>query len=131
MHVDILNQMSEDALPGLLGIEFIESDADHVVAHLPVRPDLFAPNGYLHAGTVVALADTVAGYGCVANLPEKAAGFTTVELKTNLVGTSRSGVIKATGRPIHKGKTTQVWTVLVESEDKPIAHFTCTQLILY
>ncbi len=131
MDPQALNQLGENALPGLLGIEFVESDPDRVVARIEVRPELFAPNGFLHAGTVIALADTVAGYGCIANLPEGATGFTTIELKANLVGTARSGTVQATGTPIHLGRTTQVWKVEVETEDQTIAHFSCTQLILY
>ena len=64
-----------------------------LVAELDIRPELLAPNGYLHAATVVALADTACGYGCIAHLPEGAENFTTIELKTNFLGTAREGTL--------------------------------------
>jgi 1,4-dihydroxy-2-naphthoyl-CoA hydrolase len=96
-----------------------------------VRPDLLAPNGYLHAGAVVALADTACGYGCFASLPEGGAGFTTIELKTNFLGTAREGTLDCEALRVHGGRTTQVWDATVRSEAKTIALFRCTQLILY
>jgi uncharacterized protein (TIGR00369 family) len=100
---------------------------------LPVRPELLAPNGFLHAASVIALADTAAGYGCVASLPEGATGFTTVELKSNFLGTALDGVISATATLVHGGRTTQVWDAVVTSEEtgKRIALFRCTQLVLW
>ena len=56
---------------------------------LTVRPELFASNGFLHAATVVALADSACGHGCMASLPDGASGFTTVELKSNCLGTAQ------------------------------------------
>jgi 1,4-dihydroxy-2-naphthoyl-CoA hydrolase len=92
-----------------------------------------APNGFLHAGTVVTLADTLAGYGCKANLPSGAVGFTTIELKSNHLGTALEGTIVGSAKPVHLGKTTQVWdaTVTRKETGKTIALFRCTQLILY
>jgi uncharacterized protein (TIGR00369 family) len=92
-----------------------------------------ASNGYLHAASLVAVADTTAGYGCVASLPEGAIGFTTIELKSNHLGTLLEGALASTGSLAHRGRTTQVWDVTVEAEDtgKKIALFRCTQLILY
>jgi len=94
---------------------------------------LLAPNGYLHAGSVVTLADTCAGYGCLANLPKNATGFTTLELKSNHLGTAREGIVECIATPVHLGKTTQVWDAIVLNKDslKRIAIFRCTQLILY
>jgi uncharacterized protein (TIGR00369 family) len=92
-----------------------------------------ASNGYLHAASVVALADTTAGYGCVANLPDGAAGFTTIELKSNHLGTELDGALQSEGSLAHGGRTTQVWDVVVTAEEtsKKIALFRCTQMILY
>jgi len=96
-------------------------------------PHLLAANGYLHAGSVVTLADTASGYGCIANLPEGAANFTTIELKSNHLGTARDGVITCTAKVAHKGRTTQVWdaTVTDKTSGRTIALFRCTQMILY
>ena len=119
-------------LPGLLGIEVDEIEDAHVRMHLLLRPELLAPNGYLHAGTVVALADSACGYGCIASLPEGATGFTTIELKTNFLATALEGTLQVESRRVHGGRTTQIWDATVSREDgKTLALFRCTQLLLY
>lgn len=127
------NAAGADYLPGLLGMRFTKVEPDEVIATLEVRHALGAWNGYLHAGTVTSLADTCCGYGTVRSLPPGASGFTTVELKNNLIGTAREGVVVCTARPIHKGRTTQVWDAEVrrESDGGVIACFRNTQLILW
>jgi uncharacterized protein (TIGR00369 family) len=102
-------------------------------AELAIRSFLIAPNGYLHAGTVVTLADTASGYGCIANLPDGAVGFTTIELKCNHMGTAREGLIDCVATAAHMGGTTQVWDAVVTRRDtgQVIALFRCTQMILY
>jgi uncharacterized protein (TIGR00369 family) len=126
-------QRASKTLPGLLGIAFEHIGADQVRAALPLRQEVMAPNGYLHAGTVITLADTCAGFGCVANLPEGAAGFTTIELKSNHLSTARDGTIECTATPVHLGRTTHVWDAIVTHKEsgKTIAMFRCTQLVLY
>jgi uncharacterized protein (TIGR00369 family) len=100
---------------------------------LAVRPELLAPNGYLHAAAVIALADTTCGYGTFTDLPEGAQNFTTIVLKSNFLGTAREGSIACVATKVHSGRTTQVWDAEVrdEASDKTIALFRCTQLILY
>jgi uncharacterized protein (TIGR00369 family) len=117
--------------PALVGIEFDEVSEGSATGRLDLRRELLAPNGYLHAGAVVALADTVCGFGCVGSLPEGAYGFTTIELKTNFLGTAREGTLLCRGRLVHGGRTTQVWDAAVEdASGKTIALFRCTQLLL-
>lgn len=119
-------------LPGYLGIEIVKIDGGHVDARLPIRPELLAPNGFLHAATVVALADTACGFGAVANLPAGARGFTTIELKTNFLGTAHEGTLTCEATLMHGGRTTQVWDARVLSPDGQVmALFRCTQMILY
>jgi 1,4-dihydroxy-2-naphthoyl-CoA hydrolase len=120
-------------LPGLIGIEIGEVARGHVTSRLAVRQELLAPNGYLHAATVVALADTSCGYGTVASLPDGARGFTTVELKSNFLGTVLEGTIACEATLVHGGRTTQVWDARVtdEATARVIALFRCTQLLLY
>jgi uncharacterized protein (TIGR00369 family) len=115
----------------LLGIEFVAVEPGRAVLRLSLRDELLAPNGYLHAGTVVALADTACGYGCVASLPDGGRGFTTIELKTNFLGTARDGVLECSAKLLHGGRTTQVWDAVVKHGEKTIALFRCTQLVLY
>jgi uncharacterized protein (TIGR00369 family) len=120
-------------LPGLVGIEFGDIVPGRVTSRLVVRQELMAPNGYLHAATVIALADTSSGYGTVASLPEGARGFTTVELKSNFLGTVREGAIACEATLTHGGRTTQVWDARIadEATGQVIALFRCTQLLLY
>jgi 1,4-dihydroxy-2-naphthoyl-CoA hydrolase len=133
--VEKFNQRGVATLPGYLGIVVTELDPANfkVSAELVVRQELMAPNGFMHAGSVVTLADTCAGYGCVATLPPGASGFTTVELKSNFLGTARDGTVECSAVAVHKGRTTQVWDAVVKHREsgKTMALFRCTQMILY
>jgi 1,4-dihydroxy-2-naphthoyl-CoA hydrolase len=130
---ETFNAVGARKLPGHLGITITEVSASRVCGELAVVEYVMAPNGYLHAGTVVTLADTLSGYGCVASLPEDATGFTTIELKANHLGTARDGTIVGVATPVHRGKTTQVWDALVTHQEsgRTLAVFRCTQMILY
>jgi 1,4-dihydroxy-2-naphthoyl-CoA hydrolase len=131
--LEAFNQRGVGTLPGYLGIEILEVGHQTLTAQLPIKPHHLAPNGYLHAGSVVTLADTAAGYACIASLPEGAQSFTTIELKSNHFSTAREGTIMAVANLVHGGRTTQVWDVKVtdKSNGKTIALFRCTQMILY
>ena len=131
--LDVMNARGRGRLPDLVGFRVMALEQGLLVAELDIRPDLLAPNGYLHAAVVVALADTACGYGCIAHLPEGADNFTTVELKSNFLGTSREGAIACIAKPAHLGRTTQVWdaTVARQADGKPIALFRCTQMVLW
>lgn len=118
-------------LPDLLGVEVIAVEANNIHAKLTIRPHHLAPNGYLHAASVVMLADTCCGYGCIAHLPEGAKGFTTIELKSNHLGTALNGTIECHAVPVHLGKSTQVWDAMVRANGKTIALFRCTQMVLW
>ncbi|MFZ5550899.1 MAG: PaaI family thioesterase [Pseudomonadota bacterium] len=133
LQADHFNAFGARNLPGHLGIVIDEVAPKTIKAHLVVRPELMAPNGFLHAGSVVTLADTCAGYGCVAHLPEGASGFTTVELKSNHLGTAREGAVDCVATAVHLGRTTQVWDAVVTHREtgKTLALFRCTQMVLY
>lgn len=130
---EAFNQRGKSFLPGLLGIVVTAIDKEFLKAELSVQPTHLAPNGYLHAGSVVTLADTACGYACIANLPQGAASFTTIELKSNFLGTAREGVVECEARAVHAGRNTQVWDALVRHRDtgKLMATFRCTQMILW
>lgn len=131
--LDVANRRGAGFLPELVGFRVTVVAEDRLEAELDVRPQVRAPNGFLHAATVVALADTACGYGCLAHLPVDASNFTTVELKTNFLGTARDGTIACAARPVHLGRTTHVWdaTVVRKADQRAIALFRCTQMILY
>jgi uncharacterized protein (TIGR00369 family) len=120
-------------LPDFLGLEWLEVGPARVRGRFVVGPHLLAPNGFLHAASVVALADTACGYGCMASLPEGASGFTTIELKTNFLGTALEGGVECEARLVHGGRTTQVWDAEVKAEGagRVMALFRCTQMVLY
>ena len=128
-----MNKFGASKLPGYMGIEITRVGGGEVAARLEIKEHHLAPNGFLHAGTVITLADTAAGYACIANLPEGAHSFTTIELKSNHLGTARQGTIAVVATAVHLGRTTQVWDAVVTDKDsgKTIALFRCTQMILY
>jgi uncharacterized protein (TIGR00369 family) len=130
---EVFNGRSKGHLPGLVGLEIVKISPGGVESRLPVRREVMAPNGFLHAASVIALADTSCGYGCVALLPDGASGFTTIELKSNFLGTAREGAITCRARPLHLGRTTQVWDaeVTLEGSGTRIAVFRCTQMVLW
>jgi 1,4-dihydroxy-2-naphthoyl-CoA hydrolase len=121
------------SLPGLLGLEFGESKPGLVRGRMQVKPHHMAPNGYLHAASIIALADSACGRGAFISKPEGAVGFTTIELKTNFLGTAKDGAIEVEAKLIHGGRLTQVWDAEVrrEGETRPLALFRCTQMMLY
>ena len=127
------NRRGDGRLPGLMGFRVTALAEGRLEAELDIRPDVLAPNGYLHAATVIALADTACGYGCIAHLPAGAQNFTTIELKANFLGTARDGTIATIARPVHMGSTTQVWDATVSHPEsgRAIAEFRCTQLVLW
>jgi 1,4-dihydroxy-2-naphthoyl-CoA hydrolase len=128
-----LNEIASDLLPGHLGIKVTHMSETEVRAEVEIKKFHLAPNGFLHAASIIALADSACGNGCICNLPQGASGFTTVELKSNHLGTTREGIIDCVAKAVHKGRTTQVWDAVVTKKDsgKTIALFRCTQMILY
>lgn len=130
---DALRNASQTTLPGYMGLELIEIGEGTARMRCSIQPHHLAPNGYLHAGSVITLADTAAGFGCVGNFPDGASGFTTIELKTNFTGTLLEGAMLAEATMIHGGRRTQVWDVEVSDEEggRRLAYFRATQMILY
>ena len=122
------------SLPALLGLEWLQAVHGLVRGRMTVTQSHMAPNGFLHAASVIALADSASGYGCVVSLPQGASGFTTIELKSNFLGTARIGDgVACEARLVHGGRNTQVWDAVVTAEatGKTMALFRCTQMVLY
>ncbi len=118
-------------LAKLMGIRLVEQSPDRVVAEMLVREDLCTTNSILHGGAFMAFADTIGAVATVLNLP-KGAGTTTIESKTNFVSGIKAGeVARAECTPVHRGKTTQVWTTrILRPDGKLAAIITQTQLVL-
>jgi uncharacterized protein (TIGR00369 family) len=131
--VAVLNQRGQEYLPGYLGIEILSLAPGQLNSRMPIRQLHIAPNEFLHAASVVALADTSCGYATIAHLPPGAQSFTTIELKSNFLGTAREGTIRCLATAVHAGRTTQVWDSVVTdaASGKTITLFRCTQMILY
>lgn len=139
MKIDIPETLEEwnargaDCMPGLIGLRFLKVEADEVVGEFDAGRSVYSWNGFLHAGSVVTLADTCCGYGALKALPEGANGFTTVDLTSSFVGTLLEGTVRCAATPLHLGRTTQLWEakVFAAATEKPMAHFRCTQLVLW
>lgn len=131
--LETLNQRSGENLPGLLGVELTDLTANEVRSRMKLKSIHFAPNTYLHAASVIALADTTCGYATVAHLPPGAQSFTTIELKSNFLGTTRGTKIQCIAKAQHLGKNTQVWDAEVMDPEtgKKIALFRCSQMVLW
>jgi uncharacterized protein (TIGR00369 family) len=127
-----LQEMGSSGFPGLLGIEFEQAGDGYARARLELEEKHMAPNGYLHAGTVVGFADSACGYGCILSLPEGATGFTTIELKTNFLRSAQpKTTIVCEAALVHGGRTTQLWDATVtDAESRRLALFRATQLLL-
>ena len=128
-----LNLRGSEYLPGYLGIEMLALSEGTMSSRMPVRKLHFAPNNFLHAASVVALADTTCGYATMAHLPAGAESFTTIELKSNHLGTVKEGSIACVATAQHLGRNTQVWDAVVtdEASGKKLALFRCTQMVLW
>ncbi len=131
--LDALNARGTGRLPGWFGLRVVRIDERELAMRLQIQPQMLAPNGFLHAATVIALADTACGFATIAHLPDGAESFTTVELKCNFLGTATEGTLEAVARGAHLGRTTQVWDAEVRelASDRTLALFRCTQMVLW
>ena len=134
MHSELMKKMRQavtGTLPEHLGFELVSAEDGRVAAAFDVQPHHLAPNGYLHAASIIMLADSCCGVGCMLHLPEGAQSFTTIEIKSNHLGTARDGRVECEAKPVHRGRRTQVWDATVTASGKTIALFRCTQMILW
>ncbi len=130
-YIDKLKQAGRGTLPEHLGFELLSASEGCITAAFDIHPHHLAPNGFLHAASIIMLADSCCGFGCMVHLPEGAQSFTTIEIKSNHLGTAREGRVECEAKPVHRGRTTQVWDATVTAAGKTIALFRCTQMILW
>jgi len=129
--IESLHERQRGMLPDLLGVRVVALAQGTLTAELEIRPQLLAPNGFLHAATVIGLADTSCGYACLAHLSDQTPNFTTIELKSNFLGTCREGTIRAVATAVHLGRSTHVWDAMVfDPTGRTMALFRCTQMLL-
>jgi uncharacterized protein (TIGR00369 family) len=103
-------------LPGHLGIEIVELAESQVVATMPVDERTRQPYGILHGGASVALAETVASFGATALIDRDRFAAVGQEINANHLRPMRDGIVRAVGRPIHVGRTSQVWSIEITDE---------------
>ena len=129
---EYFHQRQVGTLPDRYGLRVTEIAEGRMQMQMELQPWMMAPNGFLHAASVIVLADSCAGYATIAHLPEGAKGFTTIELKSNFLGTAKTGVLRTECVAEHLGRTTHVWSATVLSpEGRKMALFRCTQMILW
>jgi len=130
----LFTERQKGTLPGDLDLEWEVVANGQAKGGFTVRPGHMAPNGFMHAASVVCLVDSACGYACVCSLPEGASGFTTIEIKTNYLGTAKPGErVTCEARLVHGGRMTQVWDAeaVNATTGKTIAVFRCTQMVLW
>jgi len=116
--------------PGQLGIEVLAATVSGARGRLVAEERHLHPGGFVHGGVWVSLADTVAAWSTIPNLPQ-GANFSTAEMKVNLFGIARAGdVLEAESLPLHVGRRTQMWEVRVSVGGKLAALFVCTQVLV-
>lgn len=136
--LEFFNEIGVGKFPGHVGMRVVHAARGLLRAELDVQTHHLAPNGFLHAAVVVTLADTACGYGVRTCLPDGAKGFTTIELKSNFLGTALDGTIGVEATLVHGGKRTQVWDATVRvgaavagADGRVLALFRCTQMVLW
>ena len=129
-----LTERQKGFLPDHMGLEWLDARPGFVKGRFEVKPHHLAPNTFLHAASVIALADSACGYGCVISRPEGALNFTTIELKSNFLGTARAGrrrLSRPTSSMADARPRSGTPIVKDEASGKTIALFRCTQMLLY
>ncbi|WP_419343631.1 PaaI family thioesterase [Achromobacter sp. PD1] len=130
--IESLFERQRGTLPDTFGVRPLSIEEGRMSMEMTVAPWMMAPNGYLHAASQVMLADTCAGYATLAHLPAGAKSFTTLELKSNFLGTAREGVLTVEAVAEHMGRTTQIWSAtVVDASGRKLSLFRCSQIILW
>ncbi|GAB5601534.1 PaaI family thioesterase [Thermus sp. FJN-A] len=128
--MDLESVLGRETLDGTLGVRYLKLAPEEVVAELPVSPKVHQPFGFLHGGATVALAESVASIGGFLNCPPGHAAFG-LEINCNHLRKKREGTIRAVGKPLHLGRTTQVWEVKVyDEEGRLLAASRCTLAVV-
>jgi uncharacterized protein (TIGR00369 family) len=112
--------MCKNTLMETLGIEFMEVTDDSIVARMPVTPKVHQPDGVLHGGASVALAESVGSAGAMIFLEEEHVQIRGIEIAANHVKSVKSGFVYAKAKILHKGRTTQLWHIPITNEENQL-----------
>lgn len=118
--LDILNKMSTNTMVQHLGIQFVEVGTDFLVARMPVDHRTHQPMGLLHGGASVALAETLGSVAAHCSIDMAKSYCVGLEINANHLKAVREGFVYGTARPIHIGRSTQVWEIRIENEKKEL-----------
>lgn len=122
---------TKNTLLSTLDMEIVEMTKERVVARMPVTPKVHQPYGLLHGGASVALAETVASIGGMMNVDQAKEGVVGLEINANHLRAVRDGMLSAVATPIHIGRRTHVWQVLITDErDKAVCVSRCTLAVV-
>ncbi|NUK31456.1 hotdog fold thioesterase [Parageobacillus sp. VR-IP] len=131
MDLTNLGEIGKGTLLEALGIEITEVGKGHVVATMPVDHRTHQPFGLLHGGASVALAETVASIGAYALIDPEKESVVGLEINANHVRAVRSGTVTATGKILHRGKTTMVWDIkIVDEQERLVCVSRCTIAVI-
>ena len=112
--------MCKNTLMETLDIEFIDVTDDTVTAKMPVNSRVHQPDGVLHGGASVALAESVGSAGAYIFLQEKNVSIRGIEIAANHIKSIRDGYVYAHATILHKGRTTQLWQIRIENQNKEL-----------
>lgn len=115
--LEISKKMCRNTLMETLEIEFIEVGDDFLVARMPVTPRVHQPDGVLHGGASVALAESVGSAGAYFFLNSNEIVIRGIEIAANHVKSVRDGYVYANASILHKGRTTQLWQIKITNEN--------------
>ena len=125
------NGYSKGTLMETLDIEYIAIGSDFLTAKMPVNPRVHQPYGQLHGGATAALAESVGSAASNFFIDNKTQFINGIQLSINHIKSKREGMVFATARNIHKGKTTHLWEVrIVDEEDHLISIAKMTNIVL-
>jgi len=113
-------KMCKNTLMETLDIEFIDVTDDTIIARMPVNSRVHQPDGVLHGGASVALAESVGSAGAYIFLQEKNVNIRGIEIAANHVKSIRDGFVYAHAMILHKGRTTQLWQIRIENQNKEL-----------
>ena len=111
-----LNSISKNTLMETLGIHYTEIGSDYVVATMPVNSRVHQPMGLLHGGATVALAESVGSAASLYITSDDNTEVRGIEINANHLRSVKAGIVQATARIIHKGKSTHLWEIKIEDE---------------
>lgn len=118
--LDSVNAILKNTLMETLEIRFTEIGEDYVKATMPVNPRVHQPMGILHGGATVALAESVGSVASYIFLDKDNYDVRGIEISANHIKSKKDGIVTATARPIHRGKTTHLWEIRIEDEQQQL-----------